>query len=141
MNESASHDDIVIPAGEVTMFKNLMPFVIKMMIVTIIIFGGISSLLPNFRQIITSLQNEALKEQSRIRLTGLFTTNPAVHMKASYIHEEAGDIKNGIMEIELAVGLLELHSADKAIRNRYETRLEELRKKLPPKANQATKSN
>ena len=131
MSESANHDNIVIPAGEVTVFNSLMPFVIKALLLAIIFFGGISFLLPNFSKIVTSVQNEARKEQNRIRLTGLFTTNPAVHMKVSHLREEAGDIKGAVMELELAIGLLELHSADKVVRSRYETRLDQLRKKLP----------
>ena len=52
-------------------------------------------------------------------------------MKVSHLREEAGDIKGAVMELELAIGLLELHSADKVVRSRYETRLDQLRKKLP----------
>ena len=91
-------------------------------------------MLPNLHDIVVSVQNEVRKDQNKLRLTGLFTTNPAVHMKVSYLREEAGDIKGAMMEIELAIGLLELHSAERAVRSRYEARLEELRRKLPAPA-------
>ena len=131
MSESENPDDIVIPAGKATLFKSMIPYVIKVLVTAIIFVGAVSFLLPNAHEISAKVKNELRKDENRIRLKGLFTTNPAVHMKVSYLKEQAGDIKGAVMEIELAIGLLELHSADKAVISRYQARLDELRKKMP----------
>ena len=131
MSESANTDSITLPAGEATVFKSMLPYAAKCLVVAIIFFGGISFLLPDLNKMVSRIQTEVRKDQNRIRLTGLFTTNPAVHMKVSYLREEAGDIKGAVLEIELAIGLLELHSQDKEARSRYQARLDELRRKVP----------
>ena len=83
----------------------------------------------SLRDVKQSLRKEFRSEVTRIRLIGFFTTNPAVHMRESQIAERKGNIADAIDEIELALGLLELHSTDKEAKQRYLTRLAELKKK------------
>ena len=82
------------------------------------------------------LKKELQRDRTRVRLLGLFTTNPHAHYRMSYIEEQAGNIKDAIEEIEFAIGLLELHSPDKSVKERYQNRLGELKRKLakPPAA-------
>lgn len=74
-------------------------------------------------------RTELQRDKTRIRFTGLVTNNPAVHYKISLLEEEKGNLGGAIEEIELAIGLLEMHSADKSVRDRYARRLDELKRK------------
>lgn len=73
---------------------------------------------------------ELAKEKTRIRIKGLFTTNPYVHWKVSLISESEGNIAGAVEEMELAMGLLEIHSADKSVMQKYEARTRELQRRL-----------
>jgi hypothetical protein len=74
---------------------------------------------------------DALREdRARLRLRGFFTNNPAVHYRISLIEEQQGRLETAVDEIELAVGLLELHSSDRAAKDRYAARLQDLKRKL-----------
>ena len=68
-------------------------------------------------------------EKTRIRLKGLLTINPAVHYRVAAIEEAKGNLAAAIEEIELALGLLELHAADRATQEKYRMRLQELMRK------------
>lgn len=83
------------------------------------------------RATVQNLQRELRDEKTRIRLTGL-TSNPQVHYRVAQIEEEKGNLRGAILEMELGLGLLELHNSDRAVRERYARRLEELKRKLPP---------
>ena len=120
-------------------------FAIKVVIVTIAISLGVIFVIDSIVETITSamtsvdtqslktrLQNAVREEKTRVRLKGLLTNNPAVHLRVSIMEEEKGNIPTAIEEIELAIGLLELHSADRAAKDRYVARLQELKRKLPP---------
>ena len=76
------------------------------------------------------IRNAAREEKTRIRLKGLLTTNPAVHYRIAAIEEAKGNYEAAIEEIDLALGLLELHAVDRTTRDKYETRLQDLRRKL-----------
>lgn len=118
----------------------LVLFVVRCLLFTGILCGGavlaLKSVMESVkvRPAILKLQNEMRKEASRIRLTGLLTTNPAVHWRVSFVDEKAGRIREAMDEIELAIGLLEMNKADKSVLDRYTRRLEELKRKLPPEA-------
>jgi hypothetical protein len=75
------------------------------------------------------IRKAARDEKTRVRLTGLLTHNPAVHYRVAAIEEAKGNLEAAIEEIELAVGLLELHAADRAAQEKYRTRLQELKRK------------
>jgi hypothetical protein len=107
-------------------------FTIKTAIVVAVVFLGIlitvSMLVDSvdFRALRTDIQR-SLDEKSRIRMRGLLVSNPAVHYKLSEVYERDGDFEQAIAEIEFAIGLLELHSASKAVQERFHQRLKALK--------------
>lgn len=58
-----------------------------------------------------------------------FVQNPQALYKISEMDEAEGKIDNAIREIELAIGLLEMHGADKQVIQRYNDRLTKLKSK------------
>lgn len=56
-----------------------------------------------------------------------FVQNPAALYKTSEIEESAGRLDNAMRDVELAIGLLEMHGADKQVTRRYNERLEKLK--------------
>jgi hypothetical protein len=77
-------------------------------------------------------------EKNSIILLG-FIQNPAALEKASIISEKKDRLDRAIVEMELAIGLLELHSASPAILARYNNRLKHLQsKKEQPEPQAAT---
>ena len=118
------------PRGSVT--DGLLGFTVRAIVVAVVLVGGLAALMPDLRAVADGIKREVRQEHTRLRLMGLLTTNPQVHMRVSYIKENSGDIRGAIDEIDLAIGLLELHSSDKAAKDRYRKRLEDLRAKLPP---------
>lgn len=64
----------------------------------------------------------------RVRILGLITFNPAVHYKASLLKEKSGNIQGAIEEMELALGLLSMNSADSEVKQSYKNRLAALKK-------------
>jgi hypothetical protein len=120
------------PEDRATPTSGLVPFALRATIVAIVIAGTISALLPevpDFRPRIESIKRALREESVRVRLTGLLTNNPAVHWRMSQIEEGKGNLATAIIEIELAIGLLELHSANKSVVDRYSNRLKELQAK------------
>ena len=113
--------------------SGLVPFALRATIVAIAIAGAISALLPDISPTIESLKRALREESVRVRLTGLLTNNPAVHWKMSQIEEGKGNLTTATTEIELAIGLLELHSANKDVVARYTSRLKELQTKSSAK--------
>lgn len=128
------------PAGS----SNFMGFAIKVAIVTIAIALGATYIadailesvvatvkLQSFKE---SIRKSARDEKTRVRLTGLLTHNPAVHWRVAAIEESNGNIGAAITEIELALGLLEVNAVDRATREKYQSRLEDLKRKqkVPP---------
>ena len=69
-----------------------------------------------------------LTEKNTIILLGLIQ-NPAALEKASIISEKKDRLDRAIVEMELAIGLLELHSASPAILTKYNDRLKHLHSK------------
>lgn len=68
-------------------------------------------------------------EGVQIRLKGFFSANPAAHYRLASMYEQKGSISAAVLEMELAVGLLEMHSSEKAVLARYLNRLNDLRDK------------
>ena len=113
--------------------SNLTNFTLKFAIAAIVIVGALSFILPDpqFFQSFKMAFDKRIKNDigMRTRLKGLLTTNPAVHWKESVIEEGKGRFDEASIEMELAVGLLEMHSADKTVIERYSKRLNSLRAK------------
>lgn len=114
-------------------------FMAKVVIVTVAVALGITYVAGAILEAVVNtknlqpLQEKVRKatrdEKTRVRLTGLLTHNPAVHLRVAAIEEAKGNLEAAIEEIELALGLLELHAADRATQEKYRSRLQELKRK------------
>ncbi len=58
-----------------------------------------------------------------------FVQNPQALLKISEIEESEGNIENAIREVELSIGLLEMHGANKQTIQNYTDRLNKLKAK------------
>lgn len=118
-------------------------FAIKTAIVTVAISLGVVFIVDSVVDTVMSafatvdtgsltsrLQNVLREEKTRLRIKGLITKNPAVHYRVSLVQESEGNLPPAIEEMELAIGLLDLHSTDKSAKERYASRLQELKRKL-----------
>lgn len=111
-------------------FSGLVAFTVRALVVMIVVGIGLAAVLPDARDVARVLKRELQREETRIRLTGLLTTNPQVHMRVSHIKEKAGNIRGALDEIELALGLFDVQPSDRQARQRYEVRRQELTQKL-----------
>ena len=118
------------PRKSVSPFSGLLAFTVRALVVVMLIAIAIAALIPD---IAGPLKRELRREEARIRISGLLTSNPYVHMRVSQIREQKGDLQGALDELELAIGLFELHGSDKAARERYVARRDELKKKLTQK--------
>lgn len=111
--------------------KDLTVFSLKAFILIYIIYLFLPSLpdVDQLNDLKAKLQKQFRNEQARIQLTGLLTTNPYVYWRVSEIMEQKGDIERAIEQMQLAIGLFELHPSDKEARQRYAARLKKLQKK------------
>jgi hypothetical protein len=66
-----------------------------------------------------------VSEKSKAYLLG-FVQNPASLLRMSIIDEQNGNIESAIFEMELSIGLLELHGANPLVMGRYKKRLQDL---------------
>jgi len=120
-----------------SMFQSFWLFVAKTVVVLLLLGLFLDLVLPDFSELKADLseQKAALKErlvktfnEERTKLYVLsFVQNPAALYKTSEIKEREGKIDSAIRDVELAIGLLEMHSADKQVIKRYYDRLEKLK--------------
>ena len=68
-------------------------------------------------------------DSRRVRLLGMTTFNPYVFYKVSQIKEHDRDLDGAIEEMELAMGLLSMWSADEKMKKAYQARLDSLKAK------------
>jgi hypothetical protein len=73
-----------------------------------------------------SLRNDV----ARLRLTGALTRDPEVHYRMSFEEERDGNLEKALDEIEMGLGLLELHPENRPDSARFQTRREQLKQKL-----------
>ncbi|MEK7816288.1 MAG: hypothetical protein AAB294_05640 [Pseudomonadota bacterium] len=134
-NQAINYREFVVKSA---IFSAIFSIMLAIGLATGLVFGlpDAYSLKESLVPVKEQIKKELQKDRTRVRLLGLFTTNPYAHYRMSYIEEEAGNIRNAIEEIEFAIGLLELHSPDKSVKERYQNRLGELKRKLakPPAA-------
>ncbi len=74
----------------------------------------------------TSLRSDA----ARLRLTGALTRDAEVHYRMSLEEERDGNIEKALDEIELGLGIAELHPQDRAHLARFQERRQQLLQKL-----------
>lgn len=112
-------------------------FTAKAVVITILLALFLDAFIPDFSQIREdfSQQKAALKvkvanalKDERTKLYILsFVQNPVALYKTSEIAERDGKLDNAMRDMELAVGLLEMHGADKQVIKRYNDRLDKLK--------------
>lgn len=105
--------------------SQLVIFLIKAVVVFTLFIVGVVILVPDYRAISYSVKKEAKNEKTRIALMS-FIQNPAALYSASEIDEKAGKFKDAILEMQLAIGLLEMHNANPIVIKRYKSRLDNL---------------
>ena len=98
-------------------------FAIKTGIVLIGIFILADFLLPDFSNI------KGLETPKSKLILASFVQNPRALLKISEIEEAEGKFDNARREMELAIGLLEMHGADKQVIQKYSDRLNNLMSK------------
>lgn len=110
-NNSSTHFDFV-------------NFLLKTLVITAAIVSVIVFITPDF----SGLQKLETEQNKLIALS--LIQNPRVLWKLSEADEIKGKIENAIRDMELAIGLLEMHGSSTEVRNKYDARLSELSKKI-----------
>lgn len=112
------------------------PFVAKTAAVLFLVAIFLDFVLPDFGQIKAGLYSDVGRVQEKLaknlksergKLYILsFIQNPMALYKSSEVAEREGHLDSAIRDMELAIGLLEMHNADKQVIKRYNGRLEKL---------------
>jgi len=118
-------DDIFSDRFLKELFVSTVDFSIKAAIVVILIALMIKSVSPDMDKW-RKLDNP----MTTLMLLSL-VNNPRALLKASEIEEGEGKLDQAVREMELAVGLLEMHGASEQTLSIYQNRLEKLRSRLP----------
>jgi hypothetical protein len=92
--------------------------------------------MPDFSALTYSMKKAAKNEKTRVALMS-FIQNPAALYRASEIDEKAGKLNDAVMEMQLAIGLLEMHNANQLVIKRYATRMEHLNSQGLPASEQS----
>ena len=98
-------------------------FFVKSLIVVDMIFGGIYFLIPDAR-VFKGLETD---QNKYIALT--LIQNPRILWKMSETDESKGNLPNAIRDMEVAIGLLEMHGARLEVLQIYQNRLQALENK------------
>ena len=98
-------------------------FFVKSLIVVAMIFGGIYFLIPDAR-VFKGLETD---QNKYIALT--LIQNPRILWKMSETDESKGNLPNAIRDMEVAIGLLEMHGASLDVLEIYQNRLQALENK------------
>ena len=98
-------------------------FFVKSLIVVAMIFGGIYFLIPDAR-VFKGLETD---QNKYIALT--LIQNPRILWKMSETDESKGNLPNAIRDMEVAIGLLEMHGARLEVLQIYQNRLQALENK------------
>ena len=98
-------------------------FFVKSLVVVAMIFGGIYFLIPDAR-VFKGLETD---QNKYIALT--LIQNPRILWKMSETDESKGNLPNAIRDMEVAIGLLEMHGARLEVLQIYQNRLQALENK------------
>lgn len=112
-----------------SLVSQLVLFSIKAAIAFILFIVAVVVLMPDFSALTYSMKKAAKDEKTRVALMS-FIQNPAALYRASEIDEKAGKLDDAVMEMQLAIGLLEMHNANQLVIKRYATRLDQLTTKI-----------
>jgi hypothetical protein len=112
-----------------SLVSQLVLFSIKAAIALILFIVAVVVLMPDFSALTYSMKKATKDEKTRVALMS-FIQNPAALYRASEIDEKAGKFNDAVMEMQLAIGLLEMHNANQLVIKRYATRLDQLTTKI-----------
>jgi len=98
-------------------------FFVKSLIVVAMIFGGMYFLIPDAR-VFKGIETD---QNKYIALT--LIQNPRILWKMSETDESKGNLPNAIRDMEVAIGLLEMHGARLEVLQTYQNRLQALENK------------
>jgi hypothetical protein len=98
-------------------------FFVKSLIVVAMIFGGMYFLIPDAK-VFEGLETD---QNKYIALT--LIQNPRILWKMSETDESKGNLPNAIRDMEVAIGLLEMHGARLEVLQTYQNRLQALENK------------
>lgn len=98
-------------------------FFVKSLIVVAMIFGGLYFLIPDSK-VFKGLETD---QNKYIALT--LIQNPRILWKMSETDESKGNLQNAIRDMEVAIGLLEMHGARLEVLQIYQNRLQALENK------------
>jgi hypothetical protein len=98
-------------------------FFVKSLIVVAMIFGGIYFLIPDAK-VFKGLETD---QNKYIALT--LIQNPRILWKMSETDESKGNLPNAIRDMEVAIGLLEMHGARLEVLQIYQNKLQALENK------------
>jgi hypothetical protein len=104
-------------------------FGIKTAIIALGIIVTVIVLAPDLGAVSDSINRALSKEKNKVLLMS-FIQNPGSLYRAAAIDERDGKLDNAIMEMEAAIGLLEMHGADTKVVHRYYAKLSDLKAKL-----------
>lgn len=111
--------------------SQLILFSVKALIAFSLFLVAVVVLSPDFSALSYSIKKAAKGEKTRVALMS-FIQNPAALFRASEIDEKAGKLNDAVMEMQLAIGLLEMHNANQLVIKRYTTRLDHLNSQVQP---------
>jgi len=98
-------------------------FFVKSLIVVAMIFGGMYFLIPDARVF------KGLETDQNKYITLTLIQNPRILWKMSETDESKGNLPNAIRDMEVAIGLLEMHGARLEVLQTYQNRLQALENK------------
>ncbi len=107
--------------------KSVLAFTIRLVVFFVVLVIALEFLLPSAEEMNEQVK-KVLSERNKIYLLG-FVQNPAALYMNSEAAEKQGFLDSAKRDMELAIGLLELHGADKQVLKRYNDRLAELKRK------------
>lgn len=106
--------------------KPLKQFALKVAVGLSLFIVFINIVLPDFSALNKSISNALGKEKNKIILLS-FIQNPVALYKLSEFDEKDGKTAKAIQEVELAIGLLEMHGASSATISKYQERISYLK--------------
>jgi hypothetical protein len=109
--------------------SHLVLFSIKATITLVLFIIAVVVLMPDLSALTYSIRKEARNEKTRVALMS-FIQNPAALYRASEIDEKEGNIDSAVMEMQMAIGLMEMHNANPLVIKRYTARLDHLNSQL-----------
>jgi len=116
-------DDFDKSSDKLFLKTDIGKFFVKSLIVVAMIFGGIYFLIPDAR-VFKGLETD---QNKYIALT--LIQNPRILWKMSETDESKGNLPNAIRDMEVAIGLLEMHGARLEVLQICQNRLQALENK------------